>query len=96
MIRQRSISCIPMHPDRLKRGLEDLLLERGIEFVYSSIPIAPHHEHGRLNGIVVANKSGRQVIRAECIVDATETAITVRADGRTACPVSSWIVGMLL
>ena len=35
-----SISCIPMHPDRLKRGLEDLLLERGIEFVYSSIPIA--------------------------------------------------------
>ncbi|MGC6585936.1 FAD-dependent oxidoreductase [Paenibacillus sp. Dod16] len=76
-----SISCIPMHPDRLKRGLEDILLERGIEFVYSSIPIALHHEHGRLNGIVVANKSGRQVIRAECIVDATETAITAALMG---------------
>ncbi|MFB9278627.1 FAD-dependent oxidoreductase [Cohnella cellulosilytica] len=65
----------PLHPDRLKRSLEDLLEEHGVELLYASLPVAVLQTAGQAAGLIVANKSGRQAIRCRRIVDATETAL---------------------
>ncbi|WP_028608847.1 FAD-dependent oxidoreductase [Paenibacillus harenae] len=67
---------IPLHPDRLKRSLEDLLTDNQIDLLYATLPIAILRESGHAAGLVVANKSGRQAIRCSWIIDATETALT--------------------
>lgn len=67
--------CVPLHPDRLKISLEDALQEAGVRFLYASLPIAVEEKDGRVAGIVIANKSGRQLIRCREAIDATETAL---------------------
>jgi flavin-dependent dehydrogenase len=67
---------IPLPMGALKRTLEDLLLDAGVELLYASTAV------GLLpGGIVIGNKSGRQVIDAGLIVDATETALATRLAG---------------
>ncbi|WP_158299428.1 FAD-dependent oxidoreductase [Paenibacillus antri] len=65
----------PLHPDRLKRGLEDRLFAHGVQLLYATLPIAVLERDGRAAGLVVANKSGRQAIMCRSVVDATETAL---------------------
>lgn len=69
------------HLDRLKRKLEDELLEAGVQLLYASLPIGLTSSHENRNGIVIANKSGRQLIECTGIVDATETAVTTFLSG---------------
>jgi len=73
---------VPLHADRLKRELEDALLERGVELLYASYPIQLVERDGRPHTLVVANKSGRQAIRCRAVVDATETALVAALVGR--------------
>ena len=75
---------VPLHPDRVKRMLEDALLARGAEWVYATLPIGLLAKDGRVDGVVVANKSGRQAIRCGTLLDATETAIAAALAGETA------------
>ncbi|ETI67514.1 FAD-dependent oxidoreductase [Neobacillus vireti] len=62
--------------DQLKIILEEELFAAGVQLLYASLPIAITHVDGDWNGLVIANKSGRQLICCHAIVDATETAIT--------------------
>lgn len=62
--------------DQLKIHLEDLLFAAGVELLYSSLPITINQFEAARNGLVIANKSGRQLILCKGIVDATESAIT--------------------
>ncbi|WP_223592255.1 FAD-dependent oxidoreductase [Neobacillus bataviensis] len=71
-----SSQSIIFHVDKLKIKLEDEVLAAGVELVYASIPIALTRSEDNGNGLVIANKSGRQLIRCQSIVDASETAIT--------------------
>ncbi|MGG3468195.1 FAD-dependent oxidoreductase [Neobacillus pocheonensis] len=71
-----SSQSIVFHLDKLKIKLEDELLAAGVELLYASIPIALTRTEDNWNGLVIANKSGRQLIRCQAIVDASETAIT--------------------
>ncbi|MBD2868800.1 FAD-dependent oxidoreductase [Paenibacillus arenilitoris] len=75
---------VPLHPDSLKRGLEDLLAEHGIDLLYATLPIAVMRASGRAAGLVVANKSGRQAVRCPLVVDATETALSAALCGEDA------------
>ncbi len=68
-------NLVPLHPDRLKSSLEELLEERGIGLLYASLPVGVETDGGKLSGLVIANKSGRQLIRCKQAVDATETAL---------------------
>ncbi|TCN01883.1 FAD dependent oxidoreductase [Paenibacillus sp. BK033] len=72
---------VPLHPDSLKRGLEDLLAEHGVELLYATLPIAIIHAAGEAAGLVVANKSGRQAVYSPLIVDVTETALSAALCG---------------
>jgi ribulose 1,5-bisphosphate synthetase/thiazole synthase len=76
---------LPLHPDRLKRALEDILIANGIALIYASLPVAiVKKDAGKHpNGIVIANKTGSQFIRCNRIIDMTETRIVSQLSGKT-------------
>ena len=72
---------IALKPDALKLFLEDALLAAGVEIVYASYPVQVVHDAGRLAGLVIGNKSGRQVVQAPLVIDATTTSLVARLAG---------------
>jgi flavin-dependent dehydrogenase len=70
-----------LKPDKIKLSLEDLLLEAGVEFFYASFPVGLCMDGGALAGLIIANKSSRQVVECRMIVDATDTAVVARLAG---------------
>ncbi|WP_179292578.1 FAD-dependent oxidoreductase [Bacillus sp. 7884-1] len=74
-------NIIVFQMDQLKIHLEDLLFAARVELLYSSLPITITRFEADWNGLVIANKSGRQLIRCKGIVDSTETAITTFLTG---------------
>jgi len=71
----------------IKRTLDDALLEAGVDFLYgcyaTDLLAGPD---GRLAGIVMANRSGRQAVRAKVIIDATPRAAVARMAGAEFTP----------
>ena len=62
---------IPLQMDKVKTLLEDLLLEQGVFLLYATAALGVDRaDDGRL-GLIVANKSGRQVVACRTVVDAT-------------------------
>jgi len=72
---------IPLKLDTVKLALEDLLLSEGVELIYASQPTELLHEDRTAIGLIIGNKSGRQVITGRIIIDATETAAVARIAG---------------
>lgn len=72
---------IPLHPDVVKRCLEDALLEANVGLLYACLPVALHQADDTRKDLIIGNKSGRQVIRCQRIIDATETALMARLCG---------------
>ncbi len=72
----RGGSEVPLKMDHVKLALEDAVLSAGIDLLYGCFPVALC-----AGGLVVANKSGRQVVQSALIVDATETAVVARCAG---------------
>ncbi|UCE99237.1 MAG: FAD-dependent oxidoreductase [Planctomycetota bacterium] len=72
---------IPLKLDTVKRTLEDMLLNAGVEFLYASQPVGVLVEDGAVGGLIIGNKSGRQVITGKIIIDASETAVVARVAG---------------
>lgn len=71
-----------LRPDAVKLRLEDLLLQAGVELLYASLPTGlVTGPGGQVRGLVVGNKSGRQVLACHSVIDATETAAVARAAG---------------
>ncbi len=69
----------PMH---IKRVLDEALLDAGVPFLYGSYPTdVLRDSRGALAGIVMANRSGRQAVRAKVIIDATDRATVARIAG---------------
>jgi ribulose 1,5-bisphosphate synthetase/thiazole synthase len=68
----------PLKLDAVKLSLEDLLLHEGVELIYASQPIEILLEDETAIGLIIGNKSGRQVITGKIIIDATETATVAR------------------
>lgn len=62
----------PLH---VKTVLEEELIGQGIDFLYSSyVTNVVTDAAGNIGGVVIVNRSGRQVIRCKAVVDATHTA----------------------
>ncbi|MCL6430974.1 MAG: FAD-dependent oxidoreductase, partial [Anaerolineae bacterium] len=77
---------IPLYPDGVKIRLEDMLLAAGVQLLYASVPVGVVAPGGNLAGVIVANKSGRQVIACRAVVDGTETALVARLAGAQFAP----------
>jgi len=73
---------IPPSPMQVKRALDDALLEAGVSFLYGCYATDVLRDaDGELAGIVMANRSGRQAVRAKVIIDASARATIARQAG---------------
>jgi ribulose 1,5-bisphosphate synthetase/thiazole synthase len=72
---------IPLKLDTVKLSLEDLLIAAGVGLLYASMPVGLCTEGDWLAGLIIGNKSGRQVLACRMIIDATETASVARVAG---------------
>ena len=73
---------LPPTPMQVKRALDDALLNAGVPFLYGCYAVDLLRDGaGQPAGIVMANRSGRQAVKAKVIVDATERATVARKAG---------------
>jgi len=69
----------PMH---VKRTLDNVLLDAGVEFLYSCMVTDVLSDSADSPcGIVMANRAGRQAVVAKTIIDATDRALVARLAG---------------
>ena len=69
-------------PMTVKRALDDALLAAKVNFLYGSyVTDLLRDDKGELAGIVMANRSGRQAVRAKVIIDATDRSVAARIAG---------------
>jgi len=73
---------IPPTLMQVKRTLDEALLEAGVRFLYGCYATdVLTDDEGRPAGIVMANRSGRQAVKAKVIIDATPRANVARMAG---------------
>jgi hypothetical protein len=73
---------IPPTPMQVKRTLDEALLDAGVQFLYSCYATDVLIDgDGKPAGIVMANRSGRQAVKAKVIIDATPRATVARIAG---------------
>ena len=74
-------------PLKVKKTLDEALLNAGIPFLTGTHATEPLRDaSGKIAGVVIANRSGRQAIRAKVVIDATERGLLARAAGGQATP----------
>ncbi|MHC4250112.1 MAG: FAD-dependent oxidoreductase [Planctomycetota bacterium] len=72
----------PPTPMHVKRTLDRALLDAGVDFRFGSLATdALRDAEGNLAGIVIANRGGRQAVRAKVVIDATDRAWFARLAG---------------
>jgi flavin-dependent dehydrogenase len=72
----------PPSPMQIKHVLQEELYEAGVSVMTRSFPTEVlRDETGRLAGVVMANRSGRQAVRAKVVIDATQRGFIARAAG---------------
>jgi flavin-dependent dehydrogenase len=72
----------PKTPMQVKLALEEALLSTGVQWLFGCYPTdVLHDDEGNLAGIVMANRSGRQAVKAKTIIDATPRAAVARIAG---------------
>jgi len=69
-------------PMQVKRVLDEALLDARVSFLYSCYATDVLVDgRGDIAGVVIANRSGRQAVRAKVVIDATERATVARLAG---------------
>ncbi|AQQ69710.1 putative FAD-binding dehydrogenase [Limihaloglobus sulfuriphilus] len=70
---------LPPTAFQVKRVLEHAMLDAGVEFMFGTYPTDVLYDSaGEPAGVVVANRSGRQAVKAKTIIDATQLAAVTR------------------
>ena len=64
--------------DKIKKSLENELIEAGVKILYTSYPLQLITSGNKVQGLVIGNKSGRQVILSGMVLDCTENASVAR------------------
>jgi ribulose 1,5-bisphosphate synthetase/thiazole synthase len=72
---------MPIGIDAFKLSQESLLLDAGVDLIYSSLPTEAIVVDGALRGVAIGNKSGRQALLGHQVLDATSTALVARISG---------------
>ncbi|MBC8469806.1 MAG: FAD-dependent oxidoreductase [Planctomycetes bacterium] len=73
---------IPPTPMQVKRTLDEALLKANVQFLYGCYATdVLFDDDGRVAGIVMANRSGRQAVKARVVIDATSRANVARMAG---------------
>lgn len=64
-------ATISINHEEQKIILDEMFAEAGVKVLFNTLVVGAVVENGRVNGVIVENKSGRGVIRARYTVDAT-------------------------
>lgn len=72
---------IALSMDKVKLALEDELFKHGVELLYASYPLATFRK-GEKQYVEIGNKSGRQLVCASVVIDATENANLIHPGNR--------------
>jgi len=73
---------IPPTPMQVKRTFDEALLEAQVQFLYGCFATdVLRVPDGKIAGVVMANRSGRQAVRAKVVIDATPRASVARMAG---------------
>ncbi|MCP4853763.1 MAG: FAD-dependent oxidoreductase [Fuerstiella sp.] len=80
----------PPTPMQIKYALDEALIDAGVKFLYGS-PVTDVllDSDGRISGIVMANRAGRQAVKAKMVIDATMRASVARIAGAKCKPYPS-------
>jgi len=79
---EKTAARIPPTPMQVKRTLDEALLDANVQFLYSCYATdVLYDSDGKPAGIVMANRSGRQAVKAKVIIDATPRATVARIAG---------------
>jgi len=74
----------PATPMHVKRTLDEALLGADVQFLYGCYATDVLLDgDGKIAGVVMANRSGRQAVRAKIVIDATPRASVARMAGAT-------------
>jgi len=74
-------------PLQVKKALDKALLKAGVVFLTGSYATDVLTDgNGQVAGVVMANRSGRQAVRAKVVIDATDRAALARAAGTEVTP----------
>ncbi len=66
-------------PARVKQAMDRALLQTGVRYLTGCyVTDVLRNEEGHVAGVVMANRSGRQAIRAKVVIDATRQAVVAR------------------
>lgn len=78
---------VPPTPMQVKQALDEALLEGRVQFLYGCYATDVLRDgEGNPAGIVMANRSGRQAVKAKVIIDATPRATVARMAGAMCRP----------
>jgi flavin-dependent dehydrogenase len=78
---------VPPTPMQIKRTLDEALFNAGVPFLYGCYPTELLRDSaGRPAGVVIADCSGRQAVKARVIIDATPRAVVARMAGASFTP----------
>jgi flavin-dependent dehydrogenase len=92
---KKIFSRSPVTPMQVKRALDEALLEAnppdarraGVQFLYGCyVSDILFGSKGEIAGVVIANRSGRQAVRARVVIDATARADVARMAGAEFAP----------
>ena len=71
-----------LHPMKIKYTLDQALIDAGIDHLFQTHPVQiVYDKNGTPAGLLVANRSGFQIIAAKVILDATERSLVLRLAG---------------
>ena len=88
---QPIVYAVAFDPDGWKRVSNDLIAEAGVELRLHSWFSAPIVEDGRMRGVIVETKSGRQALLGTVVIDATGD-LDVASRAGAPCAHGSYIV----
>lgn len=81
----------PFSPASFVLALDEVLGEAGVEMWLDTLVSEPVMTGSRLTGIVVENKGGRGVLKAQCVIDATGDADVAYRAGAKCVETDNWL-----
>jgi hypothetical protein len=82
-VRPPKMTCSPWNEDIMRYVLSEMLVKSGSEILLHTFVYGAAREQRKVTGVEVVNKSGRQTLRSEVIIDATGDGDVAAAAGAT-------------
>ena len=87
----KSRYLVTFSPAAFVLAMDEALAEAGVDLWFDTLVCTPVMDRDRVAGIEVENKSGRGVLRAKCLIDATGDADVAYRAGAPCADADNWL-----